>query len=69
MPDKKIQPTQTPASIQYQKASDLSKKIRPSIMQKESRSRIKRLDVPLASTPEPTYIDNTYIKKPIVKNK
>ena len=70
MPDKKKPiATDTPVSIKYNKAVELANKVRPTMLQKQSRSRIKRLDTPLAPTPEPTYIDNTYTKKPIVKNK
>lgn len=68
MPDKKIKATETPASIKYKKAEELGNKLRPLIIQKQSRSRINRPDTPLAPSPAPTYIDNTYTKKPIVKN-
>jgi hypothetical protein len=61
--------TDIPVLIKYNKAVELANKIRPSMLQKQSRSRIKRLDTPLAPSPAPTYIDNTYTKKPIVKNK
>jgi len=73
MPDKKIKATikatEIPASIKYQKAVELGNKLRPMMLQKQLRSRIKRLDTPLAPSPAPTYIDNTYVKKPMVKNK
>jgi hypothetical protein len=69
MPDKKKPiATDTPVSIKYNKAVELANKVRPTMLQKQSRSRINRPDTPLAATPTPAAIDNTYVKKPIVKN-
>lgn len=55
-------------SVGIKKAEDLASRLRPSIIQKQLRSRIGRPDTPLAPTPAPTAIDNTFVKKPIIKN-
>lgn len=56
------------AEIYMKNAEDLASRLRPSIIQKQLRSRIGRPDTPLAPTPAPTAIDNTFVKKPIIKN-
>lgn len=53
-----------PIEIKIKKSEGLFNKLRPVL---NARANAMRPDLPLAPTPEPAAIDNTFVKKPIVK--